>query len=290
MDVRSWKSEVGATDTPLTDSDFDFGGTGPILHFAHANGYPPAAYTPLLDCLTPRFHVVAMCSRPLQPGADPASLRDWTQLVDDQVAFLEQAGGPVVGVGHSLGAVVTVLSAVRRPDLLRAVVAIDPVFLSPPKAMAYSLFRSLGLADRVHPFITVARRRRRYFASADEMYARYREAPVFSRLDDQALRRYVDAAVRSRTDGPGVELVFTPEWEAQVYATGPSNFWGQLGRLRVPLLAIRGAESDAFDLGAVQELQHRLPQATVVEVPDTGHLVPLEKPAEVASLILDFTF
>ncbi len=277
MDVRSRKHTV-----------FDFGGSGPVLHFANANGYPPAAYTPLFDCLTPRFHVIALRSRPLQPGADPARLRNWMQLVDEQVEFLEQVGGPVVGVGHSLGAVVTVLAGLRRPDLLRAVVAIDPVFFSPTKVNAYAVFRTLGLAHRVHPLIPVARRRRRHFASADAMYAHYREAPVFSRLDDHALRRYVDAAARPRTDGPGVELVITPEWEARVYATGPSNFWGKLSRLRVPLLAIRGAETDTFDPGAVQELQRRLPQATVVEVPDTGHLVPLEKPAEVARLILEF--
>ncbi len=283
--------ETQLIDSPvhqLTDTVFDFGGTGPLLHFANANGYPPAAYTPLLERLTPRFHVIALRSRPLQPEADPARLRSWMQLVDDQIAFLDQVGGgPVVGVGHSLGAVVTVLTALRRPDLLRAVVAIDPVFYCPPKIMAFDVFRALGLADRVHPLIPVARRRR-YFASADEMYARYRKAPVFNRLDDQALRLYVDAAVRPRTDGPGVELVITPEWEAQVYATGPDNLWGQIGRLRVPLLVIRGAETDIFDLGAVKALKRRLPQAALVELPNTGHLVPLEKPAEVARLILEF--
>ena len=29
----------------------DFGGAGPLLHFANANGYPPAAYTPLFEGL-----------------------------------------------------------------------------------------------------------------------------------------------------------------------------------------------------------------------------------------------
>ncbi len=85
-----------------------------------------------------------------------------------------------------------------------------------------------------------------------------------------------------------MELAFTPEWEAQIYATGPFNLWRQLGKLSVPLLVIRGAESDTFDQGAVKALQSRLPKVAVINVPGAGHLVPLEKPAEVARLILEF--
>jgi pimeloyl-ACP methyl ester carboxylesterase len=268
---------------------FDFGGTGPMLHFANANGYPPAAYAPLLEGLIPRYHVIAMRSRPLLPGADAAALRNWSELADELIHFLDQAGARGwVGVGHSLGAVLTVLAALRRPELFRAVVAIEPVFFNPLKLAAFAIFRGLGLADRVHPLIAGARRRRRVFGSADEMYARYRQAPVFSRLDDRALRAYVDAAAAPRADGPGVELVFTPEWEAAVYATGPMNLWRQLPKLSVPMLVIRGADSDTFDPGAVKALQTRLPQARLVNVLGTGHLVPLEKPAEVARLINEY--
>jgi pimeloyl-ACP methyl ester carboxylesterase len=277
------------TNSPINPV-FDFVGTGPVLHFANANGYPPAAYTPLFEHLTPNYHVMAMHSRPLQPGADPAGLRGWSELADELIEFLDQAGARGwVGVGHSLGAVVTVLAALRRPELFRALVAIEPVFFNPLKLMAYDVFRSLGLAGLVHPLVRVTRRRRRTFASAGEMYGRYRLAPVFSRIDDRGLRAYVDAAARPRADGEQeVELVITPEWEARIYATGPFNLWPQLGRLSVPLLVIRGAESDAFDRGALKALRNRLPKATLVDVPSAGHLLPLEKPAVVAQLILDF--
>jgi len=260
-----------------------------VLHFANANGYPPAAYTPLFEQLTPCYHVIAMRSRPLLPGAEDAALHDWSELADELIAFLDAQGARGwLGVGHSLGAVLTTLAALRRPELFRAVVAIEPVFFNPLKLAAFDIFRGLGLADRVHPLIAGARRRRRAFASTDEMFARYRQAPVFSRLDDRALRAYVDAAAAPRADGQGVELVFTPEWEAAIYATGPMNLWRQLPKLSVPLLVIRGAESDTFDKGAVKALHTRLPRARLVDVPDSGHLVPLEKPVEVGRLILDF--
>ena len=261
-----------------------------MLHFANANGYPPAAYTPLFAGLTPHYHVVALRSLPLTPGADPASLRHWDQLADELSAYLEQAGARGwVGVGHSLGAVVSVLVALRRPEFFRCLVAIEPVFFSPLKIMSFDVMRALGLAERMHPLVPGARRRRRNFASADEMFARYRNAPVFRRLDDRALRAYVEALAVPRPDGqPGVTLSFTPDWEAQVYATGPYNLWGKIGKLKVPLLVIRGDESDTFDLGAVEALHARLPAARLVHMPHTGHLVPLEQPQAVANLIVEF--
>ena len=35
----------------------------------------------------------------------------------------------IVGIGHSLGGVTTMYAALQRPDLFRALVFIDPVFL-----------------------------------------------------------------------------------------------------------------------------------------------------------------
>src|SRR5207244_3308112 len=105
---------------------------------------------------------------------------------------------------------------------------------------------------------------------------------------DDALRAYVAAAAAPRADGQGVELVFTPEWESAVYATGPMNLWRQLPKLTVPMLVIRGGDSDTFDQGAVRALRSKLPQPRLAEVTGTGHLVPLEQPAAVAKLIVDF--
>ena len=53
----------------------DFGGAGPLLHFAHANGYPPRAYAPLLESLLSTHHILAAHARPLWPGSQPESFQ-----------------------------------------------------------------------------------------------------------------------------------------------------------------------------------------------------------------------
>lgn len=271
-------------------ASLDFGGVGPALHFAHANGYPAGTYRRLLATLTPRYHVQAMVARPLWPGSRPEALTSWHPLVDDLVQFMDERGARGwIGVGHSLGASVTVAAALRRPELFRALVLIEPVFLPPALLAVYAVFQKLGLAGRVHPLVPGARRRRRAFDSPEQMFDRYRRAAVFSRLDDEALRDYVAAALRPAANGAGpFELAFTPEWEARVYETGPLNPWGTLHRLRPPLLAIRGAATDTFVPAGVRALRRRLPGAEVVEMAGAGHLVPLEQPEAVGRIIHTF--
>jgi pimeloyl-ACP methyl ester carboxylesterase len=58
--------------------------------------------------------------------------------------------------------------------------------------------------------------------------------------------------------------------------------------LRVPLLALRAAHSDTFFPKAARNLQRHVPHAIIHTLADTSHLMPMEQPAEVARLIVEF--
>jgi pimeloyl-ACP methyl ester carboxylesterase len=266
----------------------DFGGAGPLIHFANANGYPARTYTPLIETLTPHYRVLAMVNRAQWPEAKPADLHSWEPFVDDLLEFLtEQGNEPVIGIGHSLGGVVTLAAALRQPERFRAVVLLDPVLFRRRMLASISVTRKLGLLKKVHPLIPGALKRRRVFANADEMFSRYRKANVFKRIDDRGLRHYVDSLAQPRPDGQ-VELSVSPEWEARIYETGPLNLWSQIKNIKPPMLIIRGPETDAFFPAAVKKVRQLVPQAIIHDVPETGHLVPMEKPDVVGKLILDF--
>ena len=86
----------------------NFGGSGRLIHFANANGYPARTYTPLIETLTPHYRVLAMVNRAQWPSAQASDLKSWDPFVDDFLQFLDEQGAePVIGVGHSLGAAVT---------------------------------------------------------------------------------------------------------------------------------------------------------------------------------------
>ncbi|MEW6285623.1 MAG: alpha/beta fold hydrolase, partial [Chloroflexota bacterium] len=144
--------------------NFTLGGNGLPLHFLHANGYPPECYKPLLELLKTEYRVFGMYLRPLWDGSKPQDLRTWHPLSDDLLRFLsDREPGPVIGVGHSVGAVVTLRAALREPGRFRALVLIDPVLFVPARLAAWSIIRALGVGDRLHPLIRTAQKRRRTF-------------------------------------------------------------------------------------------------------------------------------
>lgn len=270
----------------------NFGGAGENLHFLHANGYPPGCYTPLLECLKTRYRVTAMLMRPLWGDRKPEELpADWLPLSQDLLQFFEeQKMGSVIGVGHSIGATVTLRAAIRQPERFRALVLLDPAFFRPHFILFWNIIKKLGLGQRLHPLITPARRRRRTFDDLEQLFSAYRRRRIFRYLDNDSLWAYVNGIVQPANDG-NYQLAFSPEWEAQIYYTGISpdlELWRALPSLKVPVLIIRGAETDTFVESTARRVKRIRPQTSIVTIEKSTHLVPLEKPQEVFETICSF--
>ena len=265
----------------------DFGGVGPVVHLAHANGFSPGAYRPLAEALTDRYHVIALPSRPLWPDIQPESAPDWHVMADDLTQGLDGLGlNRTIGVGHSMGGDLTLWAAISRPDLFRAVVLIDPVILPPAWLWTVRVIQLLGLRKRL-PLVQGALRRRRVWPSRRACYEHYRRKPFFAAWPDAGLWAYVESGTRERADDQ-VELVYPPEWEAHIYATVPTDIWRAVPKLRTPALVIRGERSDTFQPESLARMERLLPQAHYVIIPRAGHLVPMERPAEAGSAICNF--
>ncbi len=277
------------TETAIPSADF--GGQGAPLHFLHANGYPPACYLPLIEDLEADDHVFSMFLRPLWPKADPTAISDWMPFSEDLLRFLRERNlGPVIGMGHSIGAVVTLRAALQQPDLFRALILIDPVLLPPRRIVQLRILRALGLSNRLDMRIQTTLRRRRHFDDLDQLFAGYRRREVFRYFSDERLRAMIEGITRPDPNG-GYELVYSPEWEARIYQTAIWNdgdIWDGLPELRVPTLLIRGSHTDTFWAQAARLVEKRNPALKTITVPESTHLVPLERPDAVASAAREF--
>jgi pimeloyl-ACP methyl ester carboxylesterase len=268
---------------------FDLGGTGQSLHFLHANGYPPGCYKPFLDRLQTQYHVFGMLLRPLWASADPNDIQDWSPFSEDLLEFLAHTNSSVIGVGHSIGAVVTLRAALRDPGKFRALILFDPVLFLPSRLLLWNVVREIGLGHRVHPKIPGASRRRRTFDNLDLVFRGYRSREVFRYMSDESLRVYIEGMTKPSEHG-GFELVFSPEWESRIYLTGLRDFdiWRNLPRLEVPTLFIRGAETDTFLEDAAKFVKQKQPKARVETLEKSTHLLPLERPQEAFDIIQSF--
>lgn len=208
-------------------------------------------------------------------------------MAKDLVQALGELGASgILGVGHSLGGVLTLWAALDQPQLFRAVVLIDPVILPPRWLWGLRLIRAVGLRDR-QPFVQAALRRRRAWPSRQACFAHLREKPFFGNWSDEALWDYVQAGT-APASGDQVELVFPPEWEAHIFATTPLAIWDDVPRPACPLLVIRGQESHTFLAAAQARMARLLPEAHFVTIPGAGHMVPIERPQETAAAIQAF--
>ncbi|MFG6448338.1 alpha/beta fold hydrolase [Roseateles sp. BYS180W] len=77
----------------------------------------------------------------------------------------------------------------------------------------------------------------------------------------QGLRLHYDP----RISEPWAAL--TPEW----VQAGEAQLWAAYDALRIPVLVLRGQQSDLLSAETAQAMASRGPQAQVVELPDVGH-------------------
>ena len=276
----------------MKTSFVEFGGFGLPLHFLHANGYQFFCYEPLLNLLQTEYSVFGMSLRPLWENAKPENIDDWHIFSEDLLRFLKDYNaGPVIGVGHSIGAVVTLRAALHDPGKFRALVLLDPVLFVPSRLVLWNLVRAMGLGNRLHPKIPGALRRRHTFDNLDLVFQGYRNRPVFRHMSDENVRAYIKGMTRPSENG-GFELVYSPEWEARIYLTGLRDFdiWRDLPGLQVPTLFIRGAETDTFLENAAKLVKRKQPAARLETLEKSTHLLPLERPREVFDLMQSFLY
>ena len=269
---------------------FDYGGEGTPLHFLHANGYPPECYRPLLELLQTQHHVFGMKLRPLWPDAKIEDTKDWHLFSDDLLRFLTTGGlGPVIGVGHSIGGIVTLRAALRDPGRFRALVLLDPVLFMPSRLFAWSIARATGIGEKVHPLIAGAKRRRRTFDDLESVFRGYRSRNVFRYVSDENLQIYIQGITRQKTDG-GYELVYSPEWESHIYLTGLRDFdlWRELPKLGIPTLIIRGAETDTFLSNAANLVKQKQPKVKIETLENSTHILPIEHPQKIFEIMNEF--
>jgi pimeloyl-ACP methyl ester carboxylesterase len=269
----------------------DFGGAGPLVNIAPANGITPQTYLPLLRPLLVVHRVVSLLPRALWPAEPvPEVLGTWeTDYARDLMDGLRAHNlTGVIGIGHSFGGIATALAALEEPARFRALILLDPTILTPQILEALRVMRDSGTIGEDFPLAARALKRQRRFASREDAYAYFRPRGIFRDWDEGALQGYINDGLIE--DGDGVQLAWSPEWEAYYFKTGYTETWEMLPKLDnlLPTLIIRGADSDTYVEESAVEVRALIPNATHIELPRHGHMFPQSAPAETSRIIADW--
>jgi pimeloyl-ACP methyl ester carboxylesterase len=267
----------------------DFGGQGPLTHISHATGFCARTYAPLAERLNDHLHLIGMDDRGhgrSTAEADTRRIKDWGLFVDDLELFCEHLGKPIIAVGHSRGGATSLMLAVRRPNLVRAVILIDPTIIPFSWGWWWALMKKAGLGGRI-PIAARAARRRWVWPDWRDVHEAYVGRGIFKDWKDGFLEGYLEDGLMD--DGKGrVRLSCLPEWESRVFATCNHDLWRHIPRLTQPVLVLYGRNSDTFLPAAEKRFRRLCPDTVFVGLEDTSHFVPMERPDETAAIILKF--
>lgn len=258
---------------------------------APANGFPPETYRPALAPVLTRHRVVSLPPRAMweDAGPPPDAPGSWTTLADDLLEGLAlHRLPPVIGIGHSFGAVAELLAVTKDPGRFRALALLDPTILPPVFMDELREQRRRGEMS-FRPLVQGARKRRHRFATEAEAFDYWRGKPLFSDWSDDAVWRYVRAMLKP-ADGGGFTLAWSPAWEAHYYESFYPDSWDAVGRLdpALPILIVGGGTTDTFLPESAALLRERLPRARHVTIPGYGHLFPQAAPEVTGRILADW--
>ncbi len=258
----------------------------PLL-FLHANSYSAKLYQSFLNPLTEHFQIWA----PDLPGHGESRwngrIQAWSDLADYFIDKFDQAPPrkPLIGMGHSIGGIVIMLIALKRPEWFSKIVMLDPVMLPKRILIAMRILKLLSLTHLI-PLAKATKRRKSNFPSRELALEHYAKKSVFSHWKPGILQTYVDTCLHETGDGT-VQLSCAPQLESSIYQSIPLNVWSIPKRLNVSALFLIGEHSDTVSAHGFSRLR-KIKGNHVVNRIKGGHLFPFEKPEESIAQIKDF--
>lgn len=267
---------------------FEWAGTGgsdaPTLIFAHATGFHARVFDAVIEHF-PEHRVLSLDLRGHgQSSGGP--IRHWGDIARDVCELIDQLGMTgAVGIGHSMGAHTLLQAAHDRVGAFSQLVLFDPVIFN---ADYYASDAASPLMEEAHP----TARRKRDFASVEEMMERFATRDPYQLFDRRVFEDYCRFGLLPSESGEGYELACPPEVEASVYMSSRSNT-GILDTARaveIPVTVVRAKQLNVMDFKGSPTwpgLAGIMPDGTDIHRPDMTHFHPFQDPADAARIIAE---
>lgn len=268
--------EIEVNGRKATWREPDGPGPGVPVLFAHCSLAHSGLWKPILAELAPERRALAV-DMPAHGRSDPPPEGMSLQMhaVDVCEALAERlaadSGGPIHLVGLSLGGAVLGRLALKRPDLVRSLVQIEPVW-----------------------FFVLAEARRDETAGETEFNRKLRRV-----ADEQGFDAAAEIFVGSWGQ-PGGWDALGPQGQAyaahclryllpdfpMISGRGPGQpSLAEIGAMRPPLTLIWGETTEPSAKAVIEVIGDAVPSARRVEIPEAGHLSPVERPDAVLAAL-----
>ena len=247
----------------------------PTLLLLHGYTGHARSWDTFARAMTDRYHVIALDQRGHGETAwAPRDAYGTPEMVADVHAFVAALG--LTGftlLGLSMGGLVSIGYAGTRPAGLDRLVIVDiapEIALSGLKKIRDGVSRSDVFDTRTDAFA----RAREDNPIPPEAHQRERVYNSLMRLEDGRWTFRYDRALRDPTNAR--EGIAADEG------------WRLVANINVPTLLVRGSLSDILDAEVAKRMAETLASGSLIEIPGSGHPVPLDKPDEFLEAVRTF--
>jgi pimeloyl-ACP methyl ester carboxylesterase len=213
-------------------------------------------------------------------------VRTVIEVLEQIAARPGEGNGPVHLLGNSLGGLVSLLVAARRPDLVASLTLISPAMPVYRVPAAFSRALLLLLLPGVPSLAE-----RRMAGIGPEDHVRAMVGMCFgdpSRVPPERLEQAV-AEMRERAEQPWADRALTRSMRGLISSylrLGGTNAWRLAGSLRPPTLVLWGGKDRLVDPRLAPRLAAAIPDAHLAVLDGVGHVAMLEEPETTARLVL----
>lgn len=202
----------------------------------------------------------------------------------------EVAGSPAVLMGNSMGGMLTILQAAADPDSVAGAVLVDPALAhhvtarpDPLVAAAFLGYAVPGIGERL-----LRQRRGRFTPEQLVQQALWLCCAEPERVPQEIIEASVVLAKR-RMEHPELDAGFLSAARSLLRVLArPAAYHAAMKGIRVPVLMIHGDRDRLVHVHSARAVAQRHPQWRYEELPDVGHVPPLETPDEVVAVVLDW--
>lgn len=206
----------------------------------------------------------------------------WLTLAEDLTILCHQLNldKPLL-VGHSMGATVITFAEAVNGLGASGLILIEPIFLP-------EHYYQVNASVEDNPLAVQSLKRRNQWKSTSEVKAYLKSKPLFANWQDEFLDLYIQHGTTKR-ESFGLELTCPPQKEAALFMGGmPFDPWPVIPQVQCPVLILEGEESGNSAFIDLALAASRFKDGRLETIAGAGHLVPMEKPAEVLAAIQRF--
>ncbi|SEL54232.1 Pimeloyl-ACP methyl ester carboxylesterase [Colwellia chukchiensis] len=258
------------------------------IHLLHGTGFCAMTLAAMASQM-PTDWSIWLTDIPGHGGSTQPSTKmpNWQKMANRIAdAIYQQANvreqGPLIGIGHSMGGVLTLMAAAKYPDLFSKIILLDPVLFQTEIIVAQQLMRATG-AWRQRALVKSVANRTASWPSLAEMKTDIASKGFYKPWHQQAIEDYCQYASHNNNQG-GVSLNCDPSWEASIFGSYPKGLWRAVHKINMPVEILVANKTYFFIPKAVKraaKFNHNIQWQNFGD----HHCFPMEQPIETAALI-----